>query len=247
MVKGWFADGAFQINHHVITPTTLSNMRVYLDVTTTTELRFFVYEGETPSDSFSKIHETSLTASGVGQGWYGSGQVDVQLEGGRYYYIGSAWSGTATYGRGKDSVPFGTPFGQLISGVSDGPAGVPPVARITGLGELDQPPYRMALGFEVEPPPQASFTATPTAGEEPLIVEFTNTSTGTVTSALWNFGDGTTSTVESPSHVYTTAGLYDVALTVSGPGGSDEETKTEHIEVLQVWNEIYLPTVLKNY
>jgi PKD repeat protein len=44
---------------------------------------------------------------------------------------------------------------------------------------------------------------------------------------LWNFGDGTTSTQRNPSHVYTTAGVYDAALTVTeqtAPGASSTAT-----------------------
>ena len=37
----------------------------------------------------------------------------------------------------------------------------------------------------------------------------------------WDFGDGTTSTDQSPSHRYTIAGTYTIQLTVSGPGGTD--------------------------
>ena len=45
-------------------------------------------------------------------------------------------------------------------------------------------------------------------------------------SYLWDFGDGTTSTQKNPLHTYTTAGYYEVALTVTDDdGGSDTDTK----------------------
>ena len=75
----------------------------------------------------------------------------------------------------------------------------------------------MAAG---EVPPVASFTVAPAVGIAPLPVTFTSTSTGTVTDVLWNFGDGTTSTLPVASHVYAAAGSYDVTLTVTGPGGT---------------------------
>ena len=78
-------------------------------------------------------------------------------------------------------------------------------------------------------PVQADFTAWPTTGVLPLTVIFTNTSTGGYTGSLWDFGDGVTSTLESPTHTYTAAGVYTVTLTVSGPGGTDKETKAEYI------------------
>jgi serine protease len=74
--------------------------------------------------------------------------------------------------------------------------------------------------------PIANFTAKPTSGIIPLTVQFTSTSTGNITSWLWNFGDGTTSTEQSTSHTYQKAGSYTVSLTVTGPGGSGSDTKT---------------------
>jgi PKD repeat protein/uncharacterized protein YfaP (DUF2135 family) len=52
-----------------------------------------------------------------------------------------------------------------------------------------------------------------------------------ITSWLWNFGDGSTSTLQNPSHTYTTAGVYNVSLTVGGTTGSDTETKNGYITV----------------
>ncbi|MBS1637273.1 MAG: PKD domain-containing protein [Bacteroidetes bacterium] len=43
-----------------------------------------------------------------------------------------------------------------------------------------------------------------------------NSSTGTGLSYLWDFGDGSTSTLQYPSHTYATAGNYVVCLTVTG-------------------------------
>ena len=60
-------------------------------------------------------------------------------------------------------------------------------------------------------------------------VTFTDQSSGTVSSWSWNFGDGNVSAEQSPTHTYTVPGNYTVSLTVSGPGGSDTETKTGYI------------------
>ncbi len=81
------------------------------------------------------------------------------------------------------------------------------------------------------PPPVAEFSGTPTSGTHPLNVDFTDLSSGSVTSWSWTFGDGGTSTAQNPSHLYTAAGSYDVTLTVTGPGGSDPETKSAYISV----------------
>lgn len=41
---------------------------------------------------------------------------------------------------------------------------------------------------------------------------------------LWDFGDGTTSTEQNPTHTYAKPGTYTVTLTTVGPGGSSEKT-----------------------
>jgi len=77
----------------------------------------------------------------------------------------------------------------------------------------------------------ADFSATPVSGVFPLVVQFSDASTGSITSWLWNFGDGQTSTEQNPQHMYSAAGSYSVSLTVNGPSGSDIETKTDYVNV----------------
>jgi PGF-pre-PGF domain-containing protein len=83
----------------------------------------------------------------------------------------------------------------------------------------------------VSPPPSANFTATPISGTAPLSVLFTDVSTGTITTYAWDFGDGNTSTLQSPSHTYDVTGIFTVNLTATGPGGSDSEEKVDYITV----------------
>ncbi|MEQ1895584.1 MAG: PKD domain-containing protein, partial [Planctomycetota bacterium] len=85
----------------------------------------------------------------------------------------------------------------------------------------------------VEPPPAAEFTGTPTSGTAPLVVAFTNQSTGAITSHAWTFGDGASSSLASPSHTYTAPGTYTVTLTETGPGGTDTRTRTDYIVVVE--------------
>ncbi|MFC1926726.1 PKD domain-containing protein, partial [Chloroflexota bacterium] len=79
--------------------------------------------------------------------------------------------------------------------------------------------------------PDAEFTGSPTSGSLPLEVQFTDQSVGTIDSWDWDFGDGGTSTEQSPLYTYNSSGVYTVALTVTGPGGSDTETRTDYITV----------------
>jgi PKD repeat protein len=80
--------------------------------------------------------------------------------------------------------------------------------------------------------PVASFTATNTNGcTAPLTVNFTNTSTA-ASSVKWDFGDGTTSTANSPTHTYTSKGNFTVTLTATNTSGcSDIIVKSELVKI----------------
>lgn len=63
-----------------------------------------------------------------------------------------------------------------------------------------------------------------TSGAAPLGVQFTSAcSTGTVTSRLWDFGDGAQSDEVEPIHVFDKPGQYTVTLTVTGAEGRKAE------------------------
>jgi gliding motility-associated-like protein len=72
----------------------------------------------------------------------------------------------------------------------------------------------------------ASFTASPTSGCAPLLVNFTDNSTGAPTTWSWNFGNGNTSSLKNPGTTYATPGTYTVTLTASKSGSSNTTTKT---------------------
>jgi PKD repeat protein len=60
------------------------------------------------------------------------------------------------------------------------------------------------------------------AGEAGAALDFdASTSTGTITSYAWDFGDGATEAGVRVSHSYANPGDYSATLTVRGPGGSD--------------------------
>jgi PKD repeat protein len=56
---------------------------------------------------------------------------------------------------------------------------------------------------------------------------------GEITGWEWDFGDTGTSALQNPTHTYQDAGDYTVSLTVTGPGGSDTETKVDYIHVTE--------------
>ena len=82
-------------------------------------------------------------------------------------------------------------------------------------------------------PPVAGFNwSGPITGNPIWDVQFTDTSTGTITGWSWDFGDGIgSSTEQNPLYTYATAGPWTVVLTVTGPGGSDDDTQSIDMSV----------------
>jgi PKD repeat protein len=102
---------------------------------------------------------------------------------------------------------------------------VPPTATVVAVVPTDTPVPATATTAAV--PPVASFTASATTGDAPLTVQFTNTSTGDVTTFAWNFGDNTpVDTNPNPSHTFAQPGTFNVTLTVAGPGGQQTSNPT---------------------
>ena len=81
----------------------------------------------------------------------------------------------------------------------------------------------------VDKPPIADFTASPTNGEAPLAVTFTNQTTGGYRSCSWDFGDFYTSTNCNPEHIFQVPGHFNISLTVNGPWGLSETKKISYI------------------
>ena len=75
-------------------------------------------------------------------------------------------------------------------------------------------------------------STTATNGFAPLQVVFTNSATGTITSWVWNFGNGvviTNSTDADATNTYAAGGDYTVTLTVDGPAGSSTNVLANYI------------------
>lgn len=79
--------------------------------------------------------------------------------------------------------------------------------------------------------PVADFSATPLSGAAPLTVDFTDLSSNSPTGWNWTFGDGGTSSAQSPSYTYNAAGVYTVSLNATNSFGSDTKTVTDYITV----------------
>lgn len=77
----------------------------------------------------------------------------------------------------------------------------------------------------VPPAPIADFSKTINGG----VVNFTDQSLNNPTTWAWDFGDGSSSTVQNPFHVYTATGAYNTCLTVTNTSGTD--TYCENVQI----------------
>jgi len=122
-------------------------------------------------------------------------------------------SGTYSDGTPFDFTVCTTPF-LYSAAISDPAVLAPYIADADHLFGAGSSPAAPAAAF-------GSLPAAPLAG---LAVQFTDASSGSPTAWTWAFGDGGTSTAQSPSHIYKTPGTFTVSLTVSSATGSDTAT-----------------------
>jgi hypothetical protein len=96
------------------TATILTQIEIYLSITTSTSIEFVVYEGGASFyDPYNRIHSSILASSGTGTKFYSSGPISVPLENGRHYMIGSQSNGSVTpyYNTAHSSPTFATHTG----------------------------------------------------------------------------------------------------------------------------------------
>jgi gliding motility-associated-like protein len=112
-------------------------------------------------------------------------------------------------------------------------AGTYTVTLIASNGACSDTEVQTAL-ITVNPAPVANLVADTTQGcAVPFAVQFTDLSTGPISTWAWNFGDGNTSTLQNPAHTYTAPGTYTVTLTVTGPNGcTDNVVFTNYIQIV---------------
>ncbi len=139
----------------------------------------------------------------VGPGWGSGSTID--------YAYTDVQNNTNTFEIGIDCSDIGSPAAIDIVAVSAG-------------GEVwDYAPDEDYVSYTLAEGPKADFSAEPPMGEAPLTVQFTDLSRGDIDrdGYFWSFGDGETSTERDTTHTYQNEGIYDVSLTVTGPGGTD--------------------------
>lgn len=101
------------------------------------------------------------------------------------------------------------------------------------LSQPTTPPLPAPVPPPPEPPapPGVNFEGSPLSGLAPLLVTFTDLSSGEPTAWDWDFGDSATSTIQNPNHIYADPGVYDVSLSATGPGGVGSLTKVGYVTV----------------
>jgi PKD repeat protein len=101
------------------------------------------------------------------------------------------------------------------------------LGSLVGCGTQSQQPT-------VTPRPcQANFTAKPITGAGATVVHFTDKSKGNMTAWACDFNnDGVIdSTIQNPTHVYTSDGNYTITLTITTPDCQDKLTKQDYIRI----------------
>ena len=107
-------------------------------------------------------------------------------------------------------------------------AGTYIASLIAGNSSCNSTPFTRTITVSVVP--VANFIANVTTGCQPLIVQFTDSSTNTPNKWYWAFGDGKTSTIKNPVNTYSSAGTYTASL-IAGNASCNSTPFTRTITV----------------
>jgi PKD repeat protein len=172
---------------------------------------------------------------------------DGGTSGGRVHTVSSTWSETTLNWNNKPAL-LGSPLATLGAvalgswieiDVTSAVSGPGLVAFGIGGGNTNTilyasregaNPPELVIETGTAVPPTADFGATPLTGNAPLLVRFTDQSLG-ATSWAWDFGDGGSSSLRDPEHVYASPGTYTVTLTATNAVGSDTRVRTDLVSV----------------
>ncbi|WMW23121.1 PGF-pre-PGF domain-containing protein [Methanolobus mangrovi] len=130
---------------------------------------------------------------------------------------------TATFGCNRSSLfdDFNTSTGEGLWSANINDSGIYYVEFNVsdGYGSVDSQVMTITINDVITP--VADFTASTGSGYVPLTVVFTDNSSNTPTSWFWDFGDGTNSTSQNPTHSFSSTGTYYVNLNASNFAGSN--------------------------
>ncbi len=173
-------------------------------------------------NSISTISLINIDSSCSNNNWNSPSEVT-------YWYNGTQLTGYA-----------GNYWGSYYEGTDENNDGIGDTAYTTVGTETDNYPlvFPVSCYLADSQSPSAAFISevqsvqlqTP---QSSYPLEFYNQSTGSAAlTYLWDFGDGTTSGEQNPTHLYNSAGTYTVTLTVTNSYGSNTEEKTGYITVV---------------
>jgi PKD repeat protein len=126
----------------------------------------------------------------------------------------SGWlSCSPTSGQGNASITVNADQAGLSAGTYNANISV-------SASNADNSPQSVTVSLTVtssSTPLQASVIASPASGPAPLTTSFSGSATGGTPpyGYSWSFGDGSSSSVQNPSHTYSSAGNYTATLTVN--------------------------------
>ncbi|MFO8087151.1 MAG: choice-of-anchor L domain-containing protein [Bacteroidales bacterium] len=124
-----------------------------------------------------------------------------------------------------------SPMGSLNNATVPNPIASPASSTtylVTVIDTTGCPPVTDTIDVTVSPKPNVSFLPQPTDGCEPLQVQFDDMSSSATVDWQWHFGDGNSSTAQSPTHTYD-AGTYDVKLIVTTNDGCSDSLELNNI------------------
>jgi gliding motility-associated-like protein len=160
-------------------------------------------------NSFGKIHQFNLNSSSIPNSiiTIHNGDIPGQLQVGPDNKIYVAFSNRTKLGVINNPNVLGTACNLILNGVDL-------VGRKCKLG---LPSFNQSFFFT------PSITVNSSCVDQPSVFNFSTSLT--VVSATWNFGDGTTSNSINPTHIYANAGTYNVSISVVTPFGTGNNTR----------------------
>jgi PKD repeat protein len=148
----------------------------------------------------------------------------ISISSGSTHHASTTWDGSSSYpGLTYDNcqVILAVFNDEPHDGYSNPPSGAPFTAYYVDETTATDPILNI--------PPVAGFSYSPQYPEESLTVSFfdeSSDSDGNIVSWNWDFGDGSTSTDQNPSHEYLENGYYTVSLTVEDDSGDEDTYET---------------------
>jgi len=144
------------------------------------------------------------------------------------YGLPSAYLGAATVdAQGNWSVAATTQAGERVT-----------ATQIATNNDTSSLAANVIVGSAPAPTPEFTWQQE----QDKLAVDFTDASTGEPTSWSWDFGDGTTSTAENPTHTFTSAGDHVVQLTVANSAGSNTKSHTVTVQPVSTGTSLVTDT-----